>query len=254
MKLTRRESIKLFGISAASLFMTRCKPVVSCYAPLPPTATATPLEPQQPQTVIKLDPLNPESTLTPIPLKFINPQGRLRELWGMFNELAEKTKAAQDTENLLGTTMIHEHRSALDQLVEAGEISASVAELVQEAYAAAVYHVYRSNALITCYEPMMVNYAPASAAVLVEQSAILADLAQQGNIDPGTLSNAQTALEHDLAFYYLDENQTQVLYDRIIQQIQAQGTGQPEFDQLELEVSPDAKAAALFIIELLTTQ
>ena len=54
---------------------------------------------------------------------------------------------------------------------------------MQEAYEAAVYHTWRSNALMTCYEPMMVDYAPTSVEILVQQAATLGAIGDEGIID-----------------------------------------------------------------------
>jgi hypothetical protein len=228
MSISRRDFIKLFGVSVASLLMTRCRvepPTATCYAPLPPTPEA--------QT----------------------PRDRLRKYWLSFGDLAQQTQNAVtngNSEDTFGQQLVSDHRGALDELVASGELTAPVADLVHEAYAAAVYHVWRSNALITCYEPMFVDYAPVSANVLVEQSNILSDLSTQSTINPETLAKAQAALEHDMAFYALSEDDVQALYQQVITTSQAQGQPIPSFDELQLEISPDAKAAAQFIIDLLT--
>ena len=232
MALTRRDFMKLFGVSVASLLLTRCKqifptPTPTCYAPLPPP-TDTP------------------------PASLSSPRERLRFCWLRFEELAQKTIGEENSDNALGGQMIVDHRTALDELVTAGEISISVADLVQESYEAATYHVWRSNALITCYEPMMVDYAPSSAGVLVKQSEVLGQIAAQGTIDPETLAKAQTALEHDMAFYDLSDEEVQALYDRVIQESRELGQPIPSFDVLELESTPDARDAAQFILDLLT--
>jgi hypothetical protein len=148
--------------------------------------------------------------------------------------------------------MTVDHRTALDKLVTAGELSPAVADLVQEAYTAAVYHVWRSNVPITCYEPVIVDYSPSSAGILVKQSEILGQIARQGTIDPETLAKAQTALEHDMAFYDLSDADLQALYDRLIMDSQAAGQPVPSFEALQLELTPDARAAAQFILDILT--
>jgi hypothetical protein len=142
----------------------------------------------------------------------------------------------------------------LDELISIGELTPVVADLVQEAYGAALEHVWRSNAIITCYEPRIVDYAPASAGILVQQSDVLNQLASQGNIDPRTLENARIALEHDMAFYSLTNDEVYTLYDRLVTEWQAQGKSIPAFSDLELEIPPDAKAAAQFIINLLVVK
>jgi len=227
MPVSRRDFMKVFGISVASLLLTRCRfPIgVTCYAPLPPTAL-------------------PDST-----------RDRLRLCWLSFNELAQKTieEAKQgSTENTFGQQRIADHRAALNELVSTGEIPAPLADLVQEAYAAAVYHVWRSNAPMTCYAATVVDYAPTSAGVLVQQAEALSQAASQGNIDPQTLAKAQAALKHDMAYYALSDADVQALYDRLISDWQANGQSIPSFETLELELTPDAKAAAQFIVDLLT--
>ncbi len=231
MSISRRDFIKLFGVSVASLLVTRCKPIAltpptpTCYAPLPPTPEA------------------------------LTPRDRLRKCWLSFSELAQRTQDAAtegNSEDDFGQQLNSDHRTALDELVVSGELTAPVADLVHEAYAAAVYHVWRSHAPITCYEPMFVDYAPVSANTLVQQSGILNDLATQSTIDPETLAKAQAAIEHDMAFYALSQEDVQTLYEQVITTSQEQGQPVPSFEELQLEISSDAKAAAQFIIDLLT--
>jgi hypothetical protein len=215
MTLTRRDFIKLFGVTLASLLASRCQAV------LPAAQT---------------------------------PRDRLRRLWFSFSELAEKTRAGRNDEDELGQKMSADHRAELDALVAAGGLSAPAADLVQEAYSAAVYHVWRSNAPITCYVPTFVDYGPSSAAVLVKQAEILGELRGKGMIDASTLSRAQSALEHDLAFYQLTDDETRALYQGLIEQNQDGGKPIPSFDALELDLAPDAREAARFILDLLSTQ
>ena len=232
MNISRRDFMKLVGVSVASLLLPGCRiPLpVSCYAPLPPS---------------------------PYPPDVLTSKGRLRRGWLSFGELAQATadEAAQgDTENTFGRQLIADHRLALDELVASGELTATVADLIQEAYEAAVYHVWRSNVPMTCYEPMQVNYASASADMLVRQAAVLSEVAGGISIDPETLSKARAAIEHDMAFYALTDQQVASLYDRLITEWQSQQQSSPAFEDVELEITPDAKAAAQFIIHLLTGQ
>ena len=119
------------------------------------------------------------------------------------------------------------HRAALDELVAAGELDAAVADLVQEAYAAAVYHVWRSNAPITCYEPMMVDYAPTSAAQLVQQSAVLAEMAAKGDLNPDTVAIVQKTIQHDLAFEALSREEVDALYEKLLEDYAAESDHHP---------------------------
>ena len=232
MSISRRDFMKLVGVSVASLFLTRCRfPIgATCYAPMPPT---------------------------PYPTDSGTARGRLRRCWLRFGELAEVTRAEApegDTVDVFGQQLVGEHRLALDDLVGNGDLTPPVADLVQEAYTAAVYHVWRSNASITCYAPTLVNYAPAGAEVLVQQSDVLNGIAAGSSIDPATLAKARAALEHDMAYYALTDEQVTSLYDRIVDEWQSQQKTVPDFEVVDFEITPDAKAAAGFIISLLTAQ
>src|SRR5512140_1589997 len=107
MDLSRRDFLKLFGISIASVMLTRCKPVIStpiitCYAALPPTA------------------VTPAASST---------RERLRQCWFSFDDLANATLESGNTDNTMGTQLRVDHRAALDEIVARGEITASVADL-----------------------------------------------------------------------------------------------------------------------------
>ncbi len=229
MALSRRDFMKLVGVSVSSLMLTRCRlPVVTtCYLPtLPPT---------EPPTA----------------------RGRLRQCWQSFGELAQATIEESNkgtSDNTFGQALTVDHRAALDELVANGELTSSVADLVQEAFDAAVYHIWRSNALITCYEPVMVNYGPASAEVLVRQAELLEQVASQDVIDPATIDSARVAIEHDMAFYALTDEEVSHLYEKIIAEWQTNNQSPVNFDQVELEITPDAQAAAQFIISVLAGQ
>jgi hypothetical protein len=230
MSISRRDFMKLVGVSVASLALTRCRFLpVTCYTPLPPFPT--------------------EPALTA--------KDRLRTCWLSFGELAQATLEESNqgnNDNTFGQGLLVEHRRALDNLLAAGELTPAVAGLVQEAYEAAVYHVWRSNALMTCYEPMIVDYAPASAGILVQQSEVLNEVADEGKLDPQVLAKAKAALEHDMAYYAMTEAQVTSLYEHLATEWQSQGQSIPTFENVELEITPDAKTAAQFILGLLTSK
>jgi hypothetical protein len=241
MSIPRRDFMKLFGISLGSLLLARCQvpgvptPQTTCY-------TVGPITPSGP---------------TPMP-KSLTPRERLRLCWLRFGELAQSTRDAalkgegNGEDDPLGNRMIAEHRAALDELVSGGEIYGPVSDLVHEAYCAAVYHVWRSNAPMTCYEPAIVDFAPVSADILVHQSEVLAEIAAESTIDPATLAGARSALEHDLAFYALSDADVQALYARLLEQWQTAGGDIPSFDSVEFALTPDVRAAAQFLLDLLT--
>jgi len=248
--LTRREFMKTFGVGLASLVIAGCRlssqnppstkkppkltetPVITCYIAVPYTPTPT----------------NPPA---------LSARDQLRACWLSFNELAAKTQSGENStpdapdSDPFGAQLVAGHRAALDELVAAGEIETGVAELVQEAYAAAVYHIWRSNAPITCYEPMMVDYAPASAAQLVQQSAILAEMSTKGDLNPDTVAIVQKTIQHDLAFEALSVEEVDALYNQLLADWQQNKTTIPDFGQVELEVTPEMEGAARFLVELL---
>jgi hypothetical protein len=231
MDLSRRDFMKMVGVSIASLALTNCRPpIVTCYAALPPS---------------------------PYPTEPVTALDRLRKNWLSFGDLANATIEENEqgiTDNTLGQELVASHRLALDELVSSGDLTPSVADLVQEAYEAAVYHVWRSNALMTCYEPRQVDYAPVSANTLVQQAAVLDEISALGTLDPQTVDAARAAIEHDMAFYALSDAEVSGLYDRLVNEWQTLGQTIPDFEALDLEVTPDAEAAAQFIISLLTKQ
>jgi len=242
MPVPRRNFMQLLGISLGSMLLARCQRTgtpeptfVMCYEVVP----FTPLP----------------GTATPTRLAALD---RLRLCWLRFDELAQKTADARDNgdasweDNPIGAAMSAEHRSVLDALIIAGEITAAAADLIQEAFSAAVYHIWRSNVPMTCYEPMMIDYAPAGAASLVRQSDALAGIADGATIAPETLAKAKAALEHDLAYYALTDAEVQALYDQLLGEYRETGGEIPSFEELELSLTPEVKAAAQFLLDVLT--
>jgi hypothetical protein len=247
--LTRREFMKTFGVGLATFIIAGCR--LSDRRPAktvePPNLLGTPGFTCYFVVYTTPAPTTPAS---------LSARDRLRACWLSFNELAEKTlsgsnQAGDSTSDPFGAQLLADHRRALDELVAAGEIEPAVADLVQEAYAAAEYHVWRSNAPITCYEPMVVDYAPTSAAQLVQQSGILAEMAAKGELNSDTVAMAQKAIQHDLAFEALSREEVDALYQKLVDEQQQNKTGFPAFDQVDLEITPEMEAAAKFIVELL---
>ena len=263
MDMSRRDFMKMMGISVSSLLLARCRS-------FPTTASATPI----PATSY---PFTCYATVAPVvepsPTPDNSARVRLRQYWQSFgdvmqvtihefnqaNQMAVPTVQAEPTSTpkpptliTFGGYLIAKHRLALDELVSSEELTPEVADLIQEAYAAAVYHVWRSNAPITCYAPAIVDYTPASASILVKQADALSAIAMESNIDPATLEKAQTAIEHDLAFYALTDEEVKTLYEQLASKWKDQPQGIPSFENIDLEVTPDVKAATEFIIDLLT--
>jgi hypothetical protein len=210
MSLARREFIKSVGITIASLVLLRCRAL-----------------PSQDDT----------------------PRGELRDAWMQLEWLAGQSTDWERGEQAR-QELAAQHRAALDSLAADGQLSPEVAEELQAAFEAATYHVYRSHAPITCYEPMIVDYAPTSSDQLTTQADLLAEMADQADLDPATVSLARAGIERDIAFLSLSMDERQALYDALIQ-AGNEGTPIPPFDQLELEITPAAREAARFLVDLL---
>jgi hypothetical protein len=213
MSYTRREFIHRTGIAIAALLLARCTPAASGKSDAPP-------------------------------------RERLRESWLRLDWLAQDTRENWDGDAQGEQTreqLVSDHQAALDELVAAGDLDTAVAGQVQLAFGAAAYHVWRSNAPITCYEPVLVDYTPTSTNQLVQQADLLAD---KGDLDPDTVARAQAVIERDMAFLSLSQAETQALYDALYA---AAGDTYdlPSLEELDLEISPQAVEAARFLAQLL---
>ena len=217
MSLTRRDFIRLFGLALASLALSRC----SGFGNFGNT-----------------------------------PRGRLRQCWTQFDELADNIRLdvkfkpwGYDANNKMVESLLADHRAALDELVASSDLSASAADALHEGYNAAVYHIWRSNVPITCYEPMIVNYQPTSAQDLVHRSDTLDQIAASSSLDPKTVATVQNAIENDLAFVALTDEEEQALYDRLIKAA-GEGAPIPRFEEMDFEANPEVAEAAQFLVEL----
>jgi hypothetical protein len=175
---------------------------------------------------------------------------RLRQYWLQFEELPGYTQ--EDNRNEHGEKLDAGHRAALDKLVASGEISAPVADILHEAYEAAIYHIWRKRSPIMCYR-VAFSYSPESAETLVKQSQVLNQIAGEGMIDPATLAKAQAALEHNMSYYALSEKEETALYEHLNDGIDS-GQYPPMFEELTLKRTPEAQSAAKFIVDLLTNK
>lgn len=181
------------------------------------------------------------------------PRERLRSCWFSFDWLKEQASDWSDHEK--GEKALQQlgddHRAALDELVGAGELESVVAGEVHVAFEAAAWHVWRANCGMTCYEPMPgPEYTPFASSQLVSQAEILEDLSDDAAIDRGVVAKAQAAVERDITFLNLSGKEEKALYDALIA-AGGESYNYPPFDELELEITPEAAEAARFLIELL---
>jgi hypothetical protein len=264
MSPTRREFIKRVGIALASVVAARCAwpagkktptPDVTCYIPVEPTDIPESTEQMDQQGVILTaiaqgDDVDPEVARLAL-IAFH--RERLRSCWQRFGWLEEQASDWTDGEKgeRALEELIAEHRATLDELVAIGELDADVDDLVQEAFDSAAYHVWRANCSMTCYEPLMCpDYTVISSEQLVQKAELLTDLADDDSVDQETIARTQTVVERDIAFLNLSSQDEQAIYDALMDPSGTSCRHLP-FEQLELEVTPEAAEAARFLVELL---
>lgn len=199
MKITRREFIRRVGVALGSLLAVRCG---TCYLPIPETLTPSPTG----------TPLPPDwAALRACWLDLDNPELQSFEDTGFSRELRQR------------------HEEALVALVDSGELDAAVTDEIAAAFEEAIAHIQRQQA--TCYIGLPPEFAPRDD--LVRQADLLEDLAAEGDIDPGTVAQAQEALERDIAW---------------LAQFHA---GEMPGELEEIEVTPEAAEAARILVGLL---
>jgi hypothetical protein len=186
---------------------------------------------------------------TPTPSGEAGDWARLRQAWLSLRDLAQD---ARDIEKGEATRdrLCREHRAALDRLVERGSLNATVANDIDIAYGGAAYHIWRSNAPITCYLPAEgPQFVTRSNVRLATQSALLEEMAAKSQIEPATVDLARAAIERDMAFLSLSREDQQAIGDRA--QREYRERPYPELDAIGLTVPPDCVQAAEVLVELL---
>jgi hypothetical protein len=136
-----------------------------------------------------------------------------------------------------------DHRAALDDLVEAGELDAVEAEHVQAIFGEALDHIQSS--LGTCYEAIPI-YVPDARGQLLQQADLLAEMAEKQDVDHQAVAQAQAALERDMAFLNLSEPARMALYAKA-----GTDAAYPPFDELDLDITPSTAKATRFLVEVL---
>jgi hypothetical protein len=174
----------------------------------------------------------------------------LRQCWLRLDWLAQQIREDYERGDQAQNELLAEHRAGLDDLVAACGLDAAVADYVQAAYSEAVGHVWRANGGITCYTVVSPDYTPGSARRLMQQAEVLAEMAGSGDLDSGAVAQTQAAIEREIAFLSLSYDETQALYDEL-RKAGGDTNDFPPFAELDLEIAPEAAAAAHFLVELL---
>jgi hypothetical protein len=200
MRSTRRDFIKSVGIAIASLVMARCIP------------------------------FGGEDDA---------PRGRLRSCWLRLDWLAQKTRETPPENYGEGQQardkLVAEHHTALDDLVAAGELDAAVADQMQVAFDEAAFHAWRSNAPMTCYEALPVEYGARDD--LIQQAELLREAASA--LDPAVVEEVQAAIARDIALFEAAAGPEAGF--KLIEQ----------FEAGEIEANPEAVEAARILVDLL---
>jgi hypothetical protein len=190
---------------------------------------------------------SPGQNGTPPPGQDNTPRDRLRECWLSLERVEERAHTDYRGSQEMGEQLQADHRAALDGLIESGELSAATAEHMQMIYDEALYHIERSMG--TCYESIpMPDYLPSARGQMMRQTDLLAEMATKGDLDPETVAQAQAALERDVAFLNLTEAERRAFYGTI----RTTDGVYPYYEDLDLEISPEAAEAARFLIALLS--
>jgi hypothetical protein len=255
--------MKQIGIALASIVLTNCTgrggrdqdQTITCYTVVPDLLTPDPDSTDQlgQQTGILTDTaqsgdVDPEVARR---AQAAIARERLRACWLGLESIAQRALEDPDGTEEERIALEDEHRAVLDELVPLDEVRAAVADHVQVAFEAAAYHVWRANAPITCYEPVMIDYKPTSSDQLTVQAAILAEMSDDGALEQEVVAQAQAAIERDIAFLSLSTEEVLALYQEI-EKGSLDGSV-PSFDEIELEVTPEAVEAAQFLVGLLVS-
>jgi hypothetical protein len=196
MMLTRRDFIESIGIAVASLVMAGCIPSGG---------------------------------------QDDSPQGRLRSCWLRLDWLARQAREDYERGEQARDELVANHRAALDDLVAAGEVDAAVADQVQVAFDEAAFHAWRSNAPMTCYMALPVEYGGRDD--LLQQAELLRKTAS--GLDPAVVEEVQAAIARDIALFEAAAGPEAGA--KLIEQ----------FETGEIKASPEAVEAARILVDLL---
>jgi hypothetical protein len=129
-----------------------------------------------------------------------------------------------------------------------------VAQEMQAAFEGAAYHVWRANAPITCYEPILPpDYQIQGSSDLARQAKLLAEMAEQSTIEQATVAQAQAAIERDIAFLAMATDDQRVL-TQAVRDAAGDTWDFPNLIELDMDVHPQSVEAASILVELLLEQ
>lgn len=212
---------------------------------------------------------------TPIPFPTAEPSSlpardRLKIFW---LDVAQRNLPPSDPLYPSGFQLTVNHYSAMNELVTSGGLSAPVAGLIQDAYVASIRQLQQDiyleqtqdelaairqqagfelekksgekvsfDGTPVFVEMVVENGSPArSSKILLAQLRSLAVIHVLGSSNPDSLASIRAILEQEMTYFTLTDEEKRAFIES------ESGKGDSRFD-----VTPDAKAAAQFIIDLLT--
>ena len=199
-KSTRREFIRRVGVALGALLAVRCGRT-TCYevAPITPGGTAVPSS----------------GALW----------AELRACWLDLD--SPELRSFEDNDFI--RDLRQRHADTLAALVDSGELDQAVVDEIAAAFEEAIAHVQRQQA--TCYIALPPEFIPRQD--LMQQADLLTEMEAEGDIDPGTVAQVQTALERDIAW------------------LTKFHAGESPEEWEGIEITPDAAEAARILIALL---
>jgi hypothetical protein len=164
---------------------------------------------------------------------------RLRQCWLAFDWFAAEAKADYERGSQARSNLLEAHQVALGELVAGGDLAQPVADQVQSAFDGALNHLWARFSGVTCYTMTPLSMAfMGSRSQLLKQAALLAD---SPDLDPDAVAQTQAALAREMAFLSLSER---TLREQL-------GSDAAVPDDFEVDISPEALAAAAFLTQLL---
>jgi hypothetical protein len=227
MSPTRREFMRIIGLAFGALLTGRCA-----------SLTSTP---------------TPDS-----------PRGRVRGCWLKLDWLSQQFEKDWSQYEQAQRQLLAEHRAALDELTAAGELAPAAADLVQTAFDAMLggQMIVEQECCMIELDPTpgptptplpaqvygereLADYLSTREGDLAYQAELLAEMAEQSGLDPEVVARTQSVIQRDMTLLNVSRRTMESLRDRIIE------SGYPPLDELEVEISPEAREAARFLVELL---
>jgi hypothetical protein len=215
MRTTRRDFIKSFGISLATIIITRCVPF---------------------QSESDTHEVNPVPSNTPKAAS-ISPEERIRECWLNLEVLAKKAREDGEHAGEVRGELVNEHQAALLIMINSGDLDPNIAQEMQTAFEQASSHVEGINSnFVMCYESIETTSFFARDD-LIQQADVLQELS--ADIDPSVLEEIQTTIAYDITYF-----------DLVASSMAGRELNE-QFEAGEMDILPEALEAAQLLVNII---